>query len=461
MANAASLYEQLRRQEQSKPGQFTYAKKKPVYSFTEKKPVYSYDDTDLKSYYDKLMNRKDFSFDVNGNALFNQYKDFYQKQGQMAMMDTVGQASAMTGGYGNSYAVSAGQQAYQQNLDKLNEIVPSLYQLALEQYQMEGDNLQAMYGILADDRDFAYNKYLGDLGTWQTDRDFAYSKYRGDTEDYFTEKGFAYDQYRDSVADWQTERDYLYGKYSDQRGYEYQQERDRVADKQWQQEYNLKVKEFAEEMRQFNLQYDLSEREFEEMCRQFAMEYNLDVKQFEEDVRQYNSTMAFNEKQFAHNVAQDNIGNALDAFKTGASLADILSGKATGSSGSDYKAEQLAEEQRQYNYNLLADLGIIDETNAVEALSDYEGFLANYGKTEEKNDYYYRNGQLVKVEPSGQGNTFSNNDIAMVDAICSDIEKFGIANDDAAIKRYLNELMEDNGITLAQYQAIKEELGIK
>ena len=444
MASAASLYEQLRRQEQSKPGQFTYAKKKPVYSFTQKKPVYSYDDTDLKSYYDKLMNRKDFSFDVNGNALFNQYKDFYQKQGQMAMMDTVGQASAMTGGYGNSYAVSAGQQAYQQNLDKLNEIVPSLYQLALEQYQLEGENLLNTYGILADDRDFAYNKYLGDLGVWQNDRDFAYQQYRGETEDYYTDRDFSYGQYRDSAADYYTNRDYLYGKYTDQRDYEYQQERDRVADKQWQQEYNLKVQEFSETVRQFNLEYDLSEREFEEMCRQFAMEYDLDVQQFEEDVRQYNSTMAFNEKQaaisnsqwekeFAHSVAQDNIDNI---FRAGGAATD-----------ESYEGEGSKLE------NHIGKVGSVLE-NTFKSLGG--GSSAN-----EKNDYYYSNGQLVKVEPSGQGNTFSNNDIAMVDAICSDIEKFGIANDDAAIKRYLNELMEDNGITLAQYQAIKEELGIK
>lgn len=98
-----------------KPGDF---------KFSQEKPVWSYDDSDLKAYYDKLLNREDFSFDLNNNALYNQYKDFYTKQGNLAMMDTIGQASAMTGGYGNSYAAAAGQQAYQQNLDKLGEMVP-------------------------------------------------------------------------------------------------------------------------------------------------------------------------------------------------------------------------------------------------------------------------------------------------------------------------------------------------
>jgi hypothetical protein len=52
--------------------------------------------------YDKAMNeilnRKDFSYDLNGDMLYQQYKDNYINQGKMAMMDTMGQASAMTGG---------------------------------------------------------------------------------------------------------------------------------------------------------------------------------------------------------------------------------------------------------------------------------------------------------------------------------------------------------------------------
>ena len=366
MASAASLYEQLKKKEASKPGQFTYSAAKPVYSFNQKKPTYTYDDTQLKEYYDKLLNREDFSFDINGNALFNQYKDFYQKQGQLAMMDTIGQASAMTGGYGNSYATSAGQQAYQQNLDQLNQIVPELYQLALQQYQMEGDQLYNAYGVLVDDRDFAYNKYLGEMDIWQGDRDFAYTKYRGDMEDYYTNRDFAYGQYRDSVADYYTDRDYLYGKYTDQRGYEYQQERDKVADQQWQQEYNLQVQEFAETVRQFNMEYELSEKEFEEMCRQFALEYDLDVKQFEEDVRQYNSTMAYNKEQ-----------------------ADIAN----------------SQWEKQYAYNTKK---AEDETETEAAYQSFLDQMSTLLGGSETADYYYSNGKLVKVTPSGQGDETPN-----------------------------------------------------
>lgn len=85
----------------------------------------------------KILNREKFSYDLNGDALYQQLRDKYIQQGKMAMKDTIGRASAMTGGYGNSYAQSIGQQAYDAQLQDLNDIVPELYQLALDKYNTE------------------------------------------------------------------------------------------------------------------------------------------------------------------------------------------------------------------------------------------------------------------------------------------------------------------------------------
>ena len=68
---------------------------------------------------DKILNREAFSYDLNGDALYRQYKDRAVKNGRLAMMDTMGQAAAMTGGYGSSYAQSAGQQAQKRVLRQL------------------------------------------------------------------------------------------------------------------------------------------------------------------------------------------------------------------------------------------------------------------------------------------------------------------------------------------------------
>ena len=66
----------------------------------------------LRAVRDKVLNRSPFTYDMNEDMLYQQYKDSYTRQGKLAMQDTMGQAAALTGGYGNSYATTAGQQTY-------------------------------------------------------------------------------------------------------------------------------------------------------------------------------------------------------------------------------------------------------------------------------------------------------------------------------------------------------------
>ena len=118
----------------------------------------------------KYLNRDPFSYDLNGDALYQQYKDKYIQQGKMAMQDTIGQASAMTGGYGNSYAQSVGQQAYQNSLDNLNDIVPELYQMAYDRYNQQGQDMLNQLSVL----DADYNRSYGE---WETGYNVAKDKY--------------------------------------------------------------------------------------------------------------------------------------------------------------------------------------------------------------------------------------------------------------------------------------------
>ena len=56
----------------------------------------------------KINNREKFSYDLNGDALYQQYKDQYMNLGKMAMADTMGQAAALTGGYGTRMRILSG-----------------------------------------------------------------------------------------------------------------------------------------------------------------------------------------------------------------------------------------------------------------------------------------------------------------------------------------------------------------
>lgn len=98
-----------------------------------------------------------FNYDVYGSALYNQYKDQYTKQAKLASADAMGRASALTGGYANSYAQSVANQAYNARMDDLNDVAMQLYQMAYNQYQdARSANLQmADYYAGLDEQDYA------------------------------------------------------------------------------------------------------------------------------------------------------------------------------------------------------------------------------------------------------------------------------------------------------------------
>lgn len=91
----------------------------------------------------QLINYKPFTYDINSDVMYRQYKDQYQKLGQQAMADTMGQAAALTGGYGNSYAATVGNQAYQSYLQQLYDRIPELYNMALNNYNTNRSNLES------------------------------------------------------------------------------------------------------------------------------------------------------------------------------------------------------------------------------------------------------------------------------------------------------------------------------
>ena len=131
----------------------------------------------LDDLYQQVMNRPQFSYDVGSDPLYGQYRDQYMNLGQQAMMDTTAQAAALTGGYGNSYAATAGNQAYQSYLQQLNNMVPELYQMALQRYQQEGDDLNTKYAMTADLENQDYGRYQDDMSRWESERAYANSDY--------------------------------------------------------------------------------------------------------------------------------------------------------------------------------------------------------------------------------------------------------------------------------------------
>jgi hypothetical protein len=136
--SAAAKYEQQRNAKIDGEG---LPNAKTNYTYT---PQY---DTQINELFNKLLNRESFSYDTETDPLYKLYREQYINQGRLAMQDTMGQAAALTGGYGSSYSQAVGQQQYDAYLQKLNGVVPELYQLAYSRYQDEGDELKDQYNM--------------------------------------------------------------------------------------------------------------------------------------------------------------------------------------------------------------------------------------------------------------------------------------------------------------------------
>ena len=170
---------------------------------------------------DKILNRDKFSYNFNADPLYQQYKDRYTQQGKMAMQDTMAQAAALSGGYGNSYAQTVGQQAYQGYLQGLNDVIPELRNQAYEMYQDEGNNMKSNLNILQGLEDTEYGKYRDTVNDYWTELNYFYNKF-GD------QRNFDFNKYSSDLSAWQADRAYWYQKYYDE-----QQQAN------WAAEYNL------------------------------------------------------------------------------------------------------------------------------------------------------------------------------------------------------------------------------
>lgn len=201
-----------------------YAENRPVYSQSDavkqaysalsakeaEKPsayVSQYGDT-IQNLLNAALNKPSFNYDFSKDPLYSQYKDKYQSMGQLAMKDTMGQAAALTGGYGNSYAQSVGQQTYQQYLSKLNDVLPELRSLAYQQYQDEKTTLNNNIGLLQNQEDSFYQQYRDSVSDYNTELNFLYNSANDMSEQEFN-------RYQNDVSAWEADRAYWYQKAQD------------------------------------------------------------------------------------------------------------------------------------------------------------------------------------------------------------------------------------------------------
>lgn len=339
-------------------------------------------DAIIKDLYDQISNRKPFNYDVNGDALYEIYKDQYTLAGQQAMMDTMGQAAALTGGYGNSYASTAGNQAYQQFMTQLANKVPELAEIAYGRYMDEGEKLYNLYNmnVAADERD--YGRYADSYNWWMSDLDRAQDLmlYADSTD---------YDR-------WNNDRNY----WTDRADTEY--------DRSWQQYMNAQDQYWAN--KEFDFNADWTQKEFDNQNYWANKEFENDNywanKEFDYNSswadKEFNAEQSAADREYAYDTAMGMLGSGvMPSTETlnaaGISVSDAQSiirqlqaqttSKGSSGSGKDLKSPTMSMyEKALEKFNEGGDDGMAAYLAMVEmdgydaaALYDYAHDYGKYG----------------------------------------------------------------------------------
>lgn len=142
----------------------------------------------LDAAWEALQNQGPFSYELSDDTLYRQYAALYQRWGREAMEDAAGQAAALTGGYGSSYAQQAGAQAYGAQMQELSALAPEFYDRALDAYEAASSALGSRFSSALQRAEGEYQRYQDQLedqrAQQQREEELSYQEYR-DMLDYY------------------------------------------------------------------------------------------------------------------------------------------------------------------------------------------------------------------------------------------------------------------------------------
>lgn len=331
------------------------------------------------------QNRDKFSYSADSDPLFQQMLSSAMQSGKTAMQDTMGQAAALSGGYASSYAQGVGNNAYNQYIQEAYNNLPEYYQLAMEAYNMEGQNMLNQLSLLdaADSKEYdrmfnawntnyqnAQDMYNKEYGAWRDSVADAYNYAGLQNDDYWNtlnynesvrqnEQNFEYQQYLDKLAQSQWQNEFNYQQYIDQlnqsnadREFEYQQYLDRVAQNQWQNEFNYG--QYMDQIAQNQWNDEFNYQKEQDQAAQDRWQSEFDYEKEQDKQAQTNYENEFNYQKEQDKQSQSNWESQFEYGKEQDKIAQGNWEKEFAQSVDEFN-KTFGEEQRQFDASLTED----------------------------------------------------------------------------------------------------------
>lgn len=238
----------------------------------------------INSLLGQIQNRQPFSYNMNADPLYQQYKTQYTRQADLAMRDAIGNTSALTGGYGSTYGTVAGSQAYDSQIANLNNVIPELYNAALNKYNSEGTDLYNQLGAVQGQDQIDYGRYSDSMNDYRNDLNYYYTKYNDMSS-------ADYNKYLNDLSTWQNDRSYYYGKNQDaiaqdnyQNEFAYQQQQDALSQQNWLDQFGYQKQQDAQAQSNWQQQYNYQQQQDSLAQQNWQKEYDLSSQKQKQQV---------------------------------------------------------------------------------------------------------------------------------------------------------------------------------
>lgn len=132
---------------------------------------------EIDSLLDRVQNYEDFTWNKDTDPAYSAYAKQYRREGQRATEDALAAAAAATGGQISTAAMTAASQAGDYYAGQLADAIPQLYEAAYSRYLSEYSKLVDQLNQTQQQEQMDYNKYLTELGQYNTDRNLGYQQW--------------------------------------------------------------------------------------------------------------------------------------------------------------------------------------------------------------------------------------------------------------------------------------------
>ena len=275
---------------------------------------------------DGIYNQKKFSYtgkDLQNDDIYKMYAQRYSDSARRAMQDTMANAQAQSGGYGSSYAAQVAQQAYDNQMNGLNDKALDFRDRAYQMYR--------------DDQANEYNKLQAFQGQDNTD----------------------YGRYRDTVTDWQNDRNYFLNALNGERAHDLNV-------------YNANTSNYWNGTNHLAGQYNADRSA------------DMNTYKMDNDNLNFDREMAMKEEQWAKEYAMkkeaqdlDNELARLNIDKTKQALAGMVAGGSRGGGGGGRGRAKKEKESKKPNYIRVQGLPTRHVMDIMDSISPYFGKGAN------------------------------------------------------------------------------------